>query len=128
MKVEITIPNDAKVGTAVSGQVTDTGAGSGPPPPPSGGGKPMAETPADGTTHSFHGFPANQWVSTKAGGDGKFSAAVPSGNAAWKVRVNGKLTIDGAMDYSPVKKGDTIEWMMTTPAYQDDCTYTISLP
>jgi hypothetical protein len=118
MKVEITIPDNATVGTPVAGSVTATSGGSTPPPPPAKGA-PMAETPADGR---------NAWVSTKAGGDGKFSAAVPSGNASWKVKVAGKLTIDGGMDYSPCKAGDTIEWMMTTPAYQDDCTYTISLP
>jgi len=99
--------------------------GSAPPPPPQGG-VPMGETPADGRNYSFHGFPANYWVTTVAGGDGRFSASVPSGNAYWKVSVNGEKTVDGGMDYSPVKKGDTIEWMITTPAYQDDCTYSIS--
>jgi hypothetical protein len=107
---------------------TIVGGGGPTPPPPTPGGHPLAITPADGATYSFHGFPANYKVSTQAGGDGRFSAATPGGNSSWKVWVNGQMTIDGSMDMSPVKGGDTIEWMITTPAYQDDCTYSISLP
>jgi len=120
-KITINFPN-ANEEHLAGATIEGADAGSGPQPK----GAPQAETPADGRNYSFHGFPANQWVSTKAGGDGKFSAAVPSGNAYWKVKIAGKLTVDGGMDYSPCKKGDVIEWMMTTPAYQDDCTYTIS--
>lgn len=110
-------------------KVSGSGGGNNPN---SGGGKakgtPLPSTPADGKTYSFAGFPANYWVSTYAKGDGRFSAAVPSGNAYWKVKINGALVIDGGMDMSPVKSGDAIEWMITTPDYQDWCTYTISLP
>jgi hypothetical protein len=122
-KITLNFPNatDAQLAGAT---IEGGDAGGHIPPPPAGA--PLPETPADGRNYSFHGFPANHWVSTYAGGDGRFSAAVPSGNAYWKVKVNGTLTIDGGMDYSPVKKGDAIEWMITTPAYQDDCTYTIS--
>jgi hypothetical protein len=112
--------------TGGGGSVPDSGGGATPPQRPQG--TPMQETPADGKTYSFNGFPANHWVSTYAGGDGKFSASVPSGNASWKVKVNGALVKDGGMDYSAVKKGDAIEWMITTPDYQDKCDYTISLP
>lgn len=123
MKISIDVPDNATAGTPVNGTVISSG---GSPPPPPASGQPQPVTPADGRNYSFHGFPANTKVSTQAGGDGRFSAAVPSGNAYWQVWVNGTLTVDGSMDMSPVKQGDTIEWQITTPAYQDDCTYTIS--
>jgi hypothetical protein len=121
MELNLTVHPDGSVtGTATQ----ESGGGAEPQP----AGNPQAVTPADGRNYSFHGFPAHHWVTTEAGGDGKFSAAVPSGNAWWVVEVNGKVTVNGSMDYSPVKKGDKIRWCITTPDYQDDCTYTVSLP
>jgi hypothetical protein len=123
VSMNLQIHQDGSVSGTVIGSEADSGAVSGRE-----GGYPQPVTPADGRNYSFHGFPANHWVETEAGGDGKFSAAVSSGNAWWVVEVNGVVTVNGSMDYSPVKKGDKNRWCITTPDYQDDCTYTVSLP
>jgi hypothetical protein len=132
-QMKLNVHDDGRVEGVVVGSAADTGAGGAPPtgnstPLPRPQGAPMSQTPADGKTYTFNGVPANVWFSTYAGGDGKFSASVPNGNANWVVKVNGSKTVDGSMDYSKVKKGDAIEWMITTPDYQDSCNYTLSLP
>lgn len=130
MKVQIEIPDGAVPGTKVAGVVVAASGNTVPDqaPQPKPQGAPISPCPADGQTRSFNGMNAHAWVSTYAGGKGRFSAAVPSGNAYWVVKVNGSVVIQGGMDMIPVNEGDAIEWTITTPEYQDKMDYTISLP
>lgn len=99
-----------------------------PPGPPPVTGYPVDPIPADSVTRVFRPFPAGQKVASHAGqGAGRFfSFTAPSGNILGKIWVNGVLLIDGNLDRVPVVPGDLIEWQLDSPAFQDECRYSIN--